>query len=80
MKQSKQILVSTMTKLTRVLGTYAEFNGGREEIELLADLLLHSLTTGRVSGEVNERGHDDASLALQSLDDGVGELSTRVCH
>lgn len=63
-----------------MFGTYAEFNGSREEVKLLADLLLQSLTSSCVSGEMNERGHDDASLALESLDYGVGELSTRVCH
>ncbi len=63
-----------------MFGTYAEFNGSREEVKLLADLLLQRLTSSRFGGEMNERGHDDAGFALQGLDNGVGKLSTSVCH
>ena len=61
-------------------GTYAKFDGSREVIEIFADLLLESITTGLVCGQVDEGGGNNTLLALYGLDNLDGEFSSGVSH
>ncbi len=60
--------------------THAELDRRREVVKITIDLLLESRTAVLVGRKMNERGRDDALLALDGADDFVGELGTGIRH
>jgi hypothetical protein len=60
--------------------TYTEFDLGREELELLSELLGQGRGTGGVCLQADKAGCDDAFLALEGTENLACKLSTRECH